>query len=133
MKKKLICLTGLLFAPATFAQSASEYLSKVFNGSAIVDGDSQTYVKSGEVNCSTMRLNSGRYTLSFPTRSVALSIGHSGVFFACINGGGCISWKADHGLNWIFIGGFTSEVTTSISNAFAALQETCGGPEKRPF
>jgi len=136
MHKILPCLAALVFVSPAWAQSAEDYLAKVFNGSSISDGESHVFVKSGQISCATVRLRAGRHTLVFPPRSVELSLtrgSSSGVRFACINGGGCISWTADHGVNWVFIDGFTSEVTKSISNAFAALQESCGGAEKRPF
>jgi hypothetical protein len=137
MNKKLLCLGALFLLSPAFAQSASEYISKVFNSSEIFGSDKQGFVKSAEVSCQTLRFHAGSRSVIIPTLSVSLALAKvndaSAVRFACINGGGCISGTADHGVNWIFFTGFTPEVTKSISNAFSALQESCGGAEKRPF
>ena len=122
---------------SAIAQSASQYISKVFNGSEIYGTDRRTFVKSVDVSCENLRFSSGNRSLIIPTLSVSLALAHvndvDSVRFACINGSGCISGSADHGVNWVFLTGFTPELTKSISKAFAALQEDCGGADKRPF
>lgn len=136
MNAKILCLAALTFTTPAFAQSASEYLSKVFNGSAIIETDRKSDVDSGKASCDELRLKSGRHSLIIPTRSVQIALfsgSSDGVRFSCINGGGCIQWTGSHGVNWIILNGFTQDITRSISKAFGVLQESCGGAETRPF
>jgi hypothetical protein len=134
MKKKLITLMALVIAAPALAQNASEYLSKVFNGAGVSGTQGTGFVKSTRISCAELNFSVGKSVIQFPVRAVNIAVlPNGGIRFDCINGGGCITGLYDHGVNYAFLNGFTSEIEKSIINAFGAFQDSCGGKDPRPF